>query len=46
MPDLGWDALEEIETLGKRDRQTHTPEKTQETCETEATVQVLPEDNN
>ena len=43
MQDLGWDATEEIETLGKEDRPMHIPEKTQEIGENETTVHVFPE---
>ena len=43
MPDLGWDATEEIETLSKEDRTTPTKENTQEIGETETTVHIIPE---
>ena len=43
MPDLGWDATEEIETLSKEDRTTPTTENTQEIGETETTVHIVPE---
>ena len=43
MPDLLWDATEEIETLNKEDKTTPTTENTQEIGETEATVHIVPE---
>ena len=43
MPDLGWDATEEIETQRKEDKTTPTTESTQEIGETEATVHIVPE---
>ena len=43
IPDLGWDATEEIETLSKEDRTTPTKENTQEIGETETTVHIIPE---
>ena len=43
MPDLGWDATEEIETQRKEDKTTPTTESTQEIGETEAIVHIVPE---
>ena len=43
IPDLGWDATEEIETLSKEDRTTPTMENTQDIGETETTVPIVPE---
>ena len=43
MPDLGWDAREEIETQRKENKTTPTTKKTQEIGEIEATVHIIPE---
>ena len=43
IPDLGWDATEEIETQGKEDRSAPRMAETQEKSESEATVQIVPE---
>ena len=43
MPDLGWDATEEIEHQRKEDNTTHITEQTQEIGEIKATVPIVPE---
>ena len=43
MPDLGWDATEEIETQQKEDKTTPMTEGTQEIGEMKATVHIVPE---